>query len=246
MKVLLAEVQQSIYQVCPAFRGGESGEKHRSEFQMLEWYRIGYSLEELMVDLEQLVLHTAVTLSSVYGSLEPRIPFQRTTYKALFQQRYDVCPHRASDDELRRLCEAHPTDHLDKNARRADLLDALFSMGVEPELRSPILVSDYPASQAALAELKVDDEGCEVANRFEFYLDGMEIANAYQELTDAGELSQRFDANNATRLQLGKPQIPDDSTLLKAMDDLPMCAGAALGIDRLLMALLAEKDIRRV
>lgn len=245
MKCLLAEIGGSIYQICPAFRGGESGQRHRSEFQMLEWYRVGYSLDELMTDLEHL-LAAAMASLALPDTDASTFPFRRFAYKELFHERFGICPHTASDSELRKLCQTLPDDHLDNGARRADLLDALFSLGVEPRLNEPTLVYDYPASQAALAEVKTDGDGCQVADRFECYLQGMEIANAYQELNDAAELRERFRENNVTRLKLGKPEVPDDVSLLNALGKMPACAGAALGVDRLLMALIGESDISRV
>ncbi len=246
MKCLLAESGQSLYQICPAFRGGETGERHRVEFQMLEWYRVGYLLPELMQDLEALLGRAHAALAREHPVIPIQLPATRVTYKSLFQDRYGLCPHSAQEDELRRLCHKASVAHLGENAQRADLLDALFSLGVEPELHETTIVHDFPACQAALAEVREDEDGCEVANRFELYQAGMEIANAYQELTDPEELRRRFKRNNAVRQAEGRPEIPDDLELLEAMGKMPVCSGIALGIDRLLMVLLGASNIDAV
>ena len=246
MKCLLAETGQSIYQICSAFRAGEAGERHRIEFQMLEWYRVGYRLTELRRELEALLASIDSMLAEAFEIRRIRLPLRCVSYQSLFRERYGVCPHTTDDNRLRQLAETLPAEHLADDARRADLLDTLFSQGIELQLQEATLVYDFPACQSALAERHADDQGCEVANRFELYLGGLEIANAYQELTDADELRCRFAENNAIRSELGKPPVPDDPELLDAMTTMPACAGIALGIDRLLMALLSAPDIGRV
>lgn len=246
MKCLIADSGRSIYQICPAFRGGEEGRRHRVEFQMLEWYRVDYSLRELMIDLESLLASAHSALASDEALLPFPQPLTRVAYATLFEARFGGCPHSASDDELMELCRSLPLAHLEEGARRADMLDALFSTGVEPDLVRGTLVFDFPACQATLAEYRIDDAGHQVADRFEFFLGGMEIANAYQELIDPEELSRRFSENNAVRRTVGKPEIVDDPGLLEATTRMPRCAGIALGIDRLLMALFKEASISEV
>lgn len=241
MKCLLAETGQSIYQLCSAFRAGEVGSRHRVEFQMLEWYRVDYSLSELVRDLETLISEIVYTLAKDFTVSAVDRHFMSASYAALFREHYDMCPHASSDDQLKAL--ACDFAHLDASSRRADVLDALFAEAVEPQLTKATIVTDFPACQAALAETRIDEEGNEVAHRFEFYLGGMEIANAYQELTDADELRRRFEENNKLRREMGKEEVTNDAELLSAMTTLPGCAGIALGVDRLLMALLGETDI---
>jgi len=244
MKCLVADSRQSIYQICPAFRYGESGHRHRIEFQMLEWYRVDYSLRDLMDDLESLLAR--IRSGSVSDEALLPQPLRKVSYATLFKTRFGACPHASNDDELMELCAGFPVTHLGEDVRRADMLDALFSLGIEPGLVEGTLVFDYPACQAALAEYRIDDQGNQVADRFEFFLDGMEIANAYQELIDPEELTRRFSENNAIRRTVGKPEVADDPALIEATARMPRCAGIALGIDRLLMALYGEPDISQV
>ncbi len=241
MKCLLAETGQSIYQLCPAFRAGEVGSRHRVEFQMLEWYRVDYALSELAQDLETLISEIATALADDFPVASITSPFNRVNYASLFREHYDLCPHASSDDDLNAL--AHDFAHLDASSRRADVLDALFAKAVEPQLIEATIVTDFPACQAALAEIRIDEDGNQVADRFELYMGGMEIANAYQELTDADELLRRFEENNRVRRAMGKTEVANDTELLTAMTALPRCAGIAMGIDRLLMALLGQSDI---
>lgn len=246
MKCLIADSGRSIYQICPAFRGGEEGRRHRLEFQMLEWYRVDYSLCDLMNDLESLLTRVHSALAPDDALLPQAHPLTRVAYATLFKDRFGACPHTASDNELVDLCRSLPLAHLGEEARRADLLDALFSTGIEPGLVEGTLVSDYPACQAALAAYRTDEEGHQVADRFELFISGMEIANAYQELLDSKELSRRFSENNAVRRALGKREVADDPELLEATARMPRCAGVALGIDRLLMAFFGETSISEI
>ena len=128
----------------------------------------------------------------------------------------------------------------------ADCLDALFSTVIEPGLGAPTLVYEYPAFQSALAEVGYGEQGDIVSRRFELFAGGLELANAYQELTDAEELRARFDENNRQRALTNKPEIPADETLIEATARMPACSGIALGMDRLAMVLLGERDIRAV
>ena len=236
MKRLLSADSGSIFQIARAFRDGEAGSRHNPEFSLLEWYQTGYDHHQLMVEAADLVVHC----------LGPR-PVEYFSYRQLFLQLLSIDPFTSSVTELReRAC-----DEIDVGTVSGDRdlwLDLLMSHLIEPQLRDRGLsfIYDYPASQAALSRIvKVDDFA--VGQRFEFYVDGIELANGYCELTDAAEQRQRFIADNARRREFGLPERPLDEYLLAAMEaGLPDCAGVALGIDRLLMLATGADDIRQV
>lgn len=231
MKRLLAAGSGPIYQLCKAFRAGDEGSRHNPEFTMLEWYRPGWSLQELMAEVDALL--RVVLPGNAFAQ-----PAEHLTYRAVFEQRFAINPHGASLETLQRLVAAHTSygnwAELDSTA----CLDLLFSLVIEPELgrHGPVFIHEYPAEQAALAQVQINGEGDRVAMRCEVYLRGMELANAYLELTDAAEQRQRMLADAASRHTSGLPLIPFDERFLAALDGgLPACAGVALGVDRLLM-----------
>jgi lysyl-tRNA synthetase class 2 len=239
MKRLLAAGCGPIYQICRVFRDGEAGRLHNPEFTLLEWYRPGFDHHRLMEELAELI-----------NSLlpEPR-PVERLSYGELFQRYLAINPHRARVDELRQCAEGNNIPGVDslQLAERDGWLDLLLSHLIEPELGRDRLtfVYDYPASQASLARLREGDPP--VAQRFELYMGGMELANGFFELTDAQEQRHRFAADNSRRQREGLPQVPMDEHLLAALKrGLPECAGVALGIDRLLMVLTGASHIREV
>lgn len=236
MKRLLAAGSGPIYQVARAFRDGEAGARHNPEFSLLEWYRPGFDHHRLMAEVAQLVC----------TCLGER-PWQALSYRALFQRSIGVDPFAAGTAELERRARAGR--ELGDLAGGRDLwLDLLLTHDVEPWLADQGLcfVYDYPASQAALSRI-VTEEGVAVGQRFELYVDGVELANGYCELTDAAEQRSRFEADNATRRRAGQPPRPLDENLLAALAaGMPPCSGVALGVDRLLMLASGETDIRRV
>tara|TARA_B110000967_G_scaffold209882_1_gene268292 strand:+ start:4385 stop:5224 length:840 start_codon:yes stop_codon:yes gene_type:complete len=245
MKCLLAEHRRSIFQICPAYRGGEIGRRHRVEFQMLEWYRCGHTLHELMDDLQAMLRHVSHQMGN-YGIQPISHAVDRYSYRQLFEKYLKVNPHLVAVEGLAGLVAPGVTAHLDEHSTLGDHLDAVFSDAIEPQLLAPTIVYDFPACQAALAETKRTSVGDLVSDRFELYVGGVEIANAYQELCDEQELTRRFAVNNQQRQATGKPIIADDMELLAVIDDLPRCAGVALGIDRLTMALRGLEDIAGV
>lgn len=246
MKVLLANYQRDLYQICPAFRGGEAGAKHRVEFQMLEWYRCGMKLPALMADLASLFRALVAGLADDFDLAHEQDDLQRVSYRTLFEAKFHLNPHSASLLQLRQLTDHLDLKHLDQSANVSDCLDALFSTSIEPALRQPTLVYDYPAVQCALADVSSGEQGDLVSQRFEFFAGGLELANAYQELTDAEELQRRLEENNRQRDKLGRPRVPLDEALIEATGRLPACAGIAMGIDRLAMVLLGADSIDAV
>lgn len=251
LKRLLAAGAGPIYQLGPVFRGGESGSRHNVEFTMLEWYRPGVSLEALAGEFEALVAASIGAMARPDAGPEP-VPMARLRYADLFQQRFGRNPHTATGDELASLAGTHfpdATAHIEvfgDEGSRNDWLDVLFSGGIEPTLVSPTLVFDYPATQAALARIEPDADGNPVARRFECYLGGVEIANAYDELIDANELRLRFERWNALRRVRGKPAIALDEALLAAVGRMPATTGIAVGIDRLLAWLTCAGSLDEV
>ena len=245
MKRLLASGSGSIYQICPAFRAGELGSKHNTEFSMLEWYRVGYSLEELVAEVATL-LQQALDVIQVQTS-----EFRFTTYRELFTSRFDVNPHDAGIETLRGLIFAEnlTADHIgniDDDATRNECLDLLFASCIEPGLDEPTFVLEFPAGQAALAKIAANDQYDVVARRFELYWQGMELVNGYDELTDPAELQQRFEKNNTQRVARGLIEMAPDKKLLASMSELPDCAGVAIGLDRLVMLLCGKTSIDEV
>lgn len=226
MKRLLASGAPSIYQVCKAFRGGpERGPLHNPEFTMVEWYGVGQSYVEGMQ-----------FLSDLMEALMDRGPAKRMTYRAAFQQFAEVDPF----DEIALL---RKLDVADIDLARDLLLTSL----VEPQLGTtvPVILHDYPPSQAALAQVR--ESNPPVAERFELYLNGIELANGYHELLDANILQTRNRDSNEQRRQDGKYALPEDSRLLRAMSHgLPNCTGCALGFDRLVMIAAGAKVIDEV
>lgn len=238
LKRLLAAGCGAVYSLGKVFRDGEAGRRHNPEFTMLEWYRPGWDEHALMGEVEELLIAVgAVTATRC----------QRLSYGELFLAVTGLDPHDTSDGSLRAMAsQVAATDWSDEP--RSHCLDLIFSLLVEPVLPAGLVqVYDYPAGQAALAQLARNEQGQLVARRFEAFLDGMELANGYFELTDAAEQRSRFEQDNRVRQQLGKPPVPVDEKLLAALRaGLPESAGVALGVDRLLMRLADIDDIRRV
>ena len=242
MKRLLAAGSGCIYQIARVFRDGEAGRRHNPEFTLLEWYRVGFDHHRLMDEVAELVTEL---LTGQLALAEP----ERLSYQELFQRHLDLNPHQASVAELAACAETRcvpippgmPMDDADP------WLDLLLTHGIEPKLGRGRLtfVYDYPASQAALARLRPGESL--VGERFELYLNGVELANGFHELGDAGEQRRRFEAENAARRALGLPVMPMDENLLAALEaGLPDCAGVALGFDRLAMLAAGKTALAEV
>ena len=235
MKRLLAGGSGSIYQICKAFRNGEQGRRHQLEFTLLEWYRVGFDHHGLMDEMAALL-----------SRLRWRTT-ERRSYRACFEASFGFNPHEAGPERL--LAAAREAGFAGDAETAADaLLDFLFSHGPGPTLglEQPLFVYDYPACQAALARLRPagDGRGYPVAERFELFIAGLEIANGFHELTDAEEQRNRFEEENRLRQARGQAPMPVDEALLAALErGLPDCAGVALGVERLLMALTGATSI---
>jgi lysyl-tRNA synthetase class 2 len=228
MKRLLAAGSGPIFQLCKAFRDEEMGRLHRPEFMMLEWYRPGFDHHALMDETEAL-LQEILACSG---------PMLRYTYRDLFLCYLGWDPHPAS---ALQIIEQLPVLGLGaglENLNKSDALNVIMTHILEPKLvdlgaGAPVFIYDYPIEQAELAKIKG-----QVAERFEVYYQGIELANGYHELTDAVEQAQRFTADNQLRVRLNKPEIPIDYALLEGLSSGTFpepCAGVALGVDRLIM-----------
>nr|WP_086938069.1 elongation factor P--(R)-beta-lysine ligase [Thaumasiovibrio occultus] len=237
MKRLLCAGSGSIFQLGKAFRNEECGRYHNPEFTMLEWYRVGFTHHDLMDEMNALLM-------LVLGCEAA----DRMTYQQAFIDVLGVCPLEASMDELKQA--AAPlglSDIAESETHRDTLLQLLFSMGVEPNIGQvrPAFVYDFPASQAALARISQQDT--RVAERFEVYFKGIELANGFHELADPKEQRERFEADNVYRQANGLAEQVIDEHLLAALQaGLPDCAGVALGIDRLIMLALGQDHIEQV
>ncbi|MCB9685184.1 MAG: EF-P lysine aminoacylase GenX [Alphaproteobacteria bacterium] len=215
-----------IYEIGPCFRDREHGAWHRREFTMCEWYRAGGEPEDVMDEVESLVRAAAAAL----GVREPG-PWRRTTVATLFAE------HAGLD-----LTLTTARDLSGEDESWDDAMMRRFVTDVEPALHGAVFVADWPASQAALARVR-DDRAWPVATRFEAYIDGVELANAFHELLDAGELRARFEAANRARVDAGEAPHPVDERLIGAVGRMPRTTGIALGVDRLVAALMSWDGI---
>lgn len=237
MKRLLAAGYGDCWQYCKVFRADEQGLRHLPEFSMVEWYRVGFDLPMLIAEVVDLI-RTATQAS---------IAVEQRAYGDWFALATGgVNPHTAQLSELRQLASQWiDASDLDRNA----CLDIIMTHRVEPSLNPQVMsiVTDYPAAQAALAKRRLDWQGQEVAQRFEVYWKGLELANGYHELTDVDEQRQRFEQDNLIRQQHHLPPVPCDEKLLAAMaHGMPASAGVALGFDRLFMAMTDTTNIADV
>lgn len=233
MKRLLASGMGAIYQISKVFRNEEQGKRHNPEFTMLEWYQPGHDHHQLMGELESFL------------SLFAMSDCEKISYDNVFARQTGLDPHTCDTDELVRLAEEYGLSS--SSEERSVLLDFIFSHKIVSTLGNtkPLFVYDYPACQSALA--KLGDKSPKIAERFELFINGMEIANGFHELTDADEQLDRFEEDLLLRKKAKRPDIPLDHLFLDAMKyGLPSCAGIAVGIDRLLMAITGIDDIREV
>lgn len=238
MKRLLAAGSGAIYQISKAFRAEECGKNHNPEFTMLEWYRPDYDHHQLMQEVDALLQTILQTPPAI-----------RYSYRELFTKTLGVDPLTESAAGLQACASQQGislSDNID-HTQRDTWLELLMTHILEPKLgfSAPVFVYDYPASQAALARIRDDDPP--VAERFEVYVNGIELANGYYELADVNEQRRRFMQDLQKRQAAGLMTPPLDERLLAALESgLPNCAGIALGIDRLIMLALQSENINDV
>ncbi|TRO80256.1 EF-P lysine aminoacylase GenX [Trichloromonas acetexigens] len=223
MKRLLAAGYPRLFQICRCWRQGERGRRHLPEYTMLEWYRSGCDYRALMDDCE--ALFASLCPEGQLAGIDLTSPWERLTVAEAFT-RYGSLP----------LDEALATERFDE----------IIALEIEPRLGTerPTFLLDYPATHAALARRK--PENPQLAERFELYIQGMELANAFSELTDPDEQRRRFEQEEAERRRLGKTPYPTPEKFLSELALLPEAAGIALGVDRLVMLLTGAQTIDEV
>jgi lysyl-tRNA synthetase class 2 len=240
MKRLLAAGSGDIYQISHVFRGNERGRWHNPEFTLIEWYRRGFAMRELMAEVAELAL-TLLDLPA--GTTMEYLP-----YAQAFGRELRVDPLTAPDDELRTLAMAHGLDpRVAERCQRDEWLDWLMGTVIGPRLGTAGLcfVHHYPASQAALARLDPADP--RMALRFELYCRGVELANGFEELSDPVQQRARFELDRQQRIEAGLTAPAMDESLLSALAaGLPPVSGVAMGFDRLLMLRTGHASIEEV
>ena len=234
MKCLLAGGSGPIYQICKAFRNEESGKIHSPEFTILEWYRPGFSEADLIAEVDALMQCICKTE-----------PLEIRTYQDCFETEFHLNAHQANKEELIKLCQEQHIDLVaDDTLNLDDYLMLLFSHKIEPTLGldRPVIITDFPATQAALAKTKIVN-GETVAARFELYFKGIELANAYDEQNDPELLRIQFEKDLSERKRLGLKTVPLDEKLIDSTANMPSGCGIALGLDRLIMLAMDKKSI---
>ena len=240
LKRLLAAGVGDCYELGRVFRDGEAGGRHNPEFTMLEWYRVGWDHRVLIDETAELV-RAALSLLGRDASLRV------VTFRDLYRDVLGIDAFTASEDDLRATLGDVVIDP--HGLSRDDWLDLLMTHRLQPAFATDELlaVTDYPASQCALAKLRDDGDGHAVAERFELYLGPIELANGYHELQDAAEQGARFSRDGDVRRSRNDAVPPTDARLLAALAaGMPACAGVALGVDRLLMAMMGTPRIADV
>ncbi len=227
MKRLLAAGYDKLFQVCHCWRAGERGTTHLPEYSMLEWYRSDCDYHQLMLDCEAMLLHlnSGQQLNKQGQSIDLSPPWPRMTITEAFSQ-FSSIPLEI--------------------ALATDKFDPIIALEIEPNLPTdrPIFLTEYPVEHASLARKKTSDH--KVAERFELYIGGLELANGFSELTDPVEQRQRFTREESQRRKQGKPPYPSPEPFLKELTSLSPAAGIALGVDRLIMLLCDKTRIDEV
>lgn len=238
MKRLVIAGMPQIYQICKSFRQSEHGSRHSPEFTMLEWYRAGDGIQEGM----QL-------LSDFVATILKRPASEQISYRDAFLKFAQIDPLTAEASQLADICRCRIAiaGNLPMDAEKDFWLDLILTHLIEPHIGwdAPCIIYDWPQTQSALAIVRPAQENQPpVAERFELYIDGVELANGYHELRDADELYKRNTVVNLQRIEDGKPPLPVNSRLLEAMrSGMPICSGVALGVDRLLMVMTGATSI---
>lgn len=237
LKRLLAAGLGDCYELGKVFRNGEAGARHNPEFTMLEWYRVGWTHHQLMDE-------TAELLKAALALAGRRATVRDTSFRQLYLDKFGFDPMTAPEEELRSPLGVYDIDPA--GLTRDDWLDLLMTHLIQPSIPASriLLVYDYPVSQCALAKIRPGKPP--VAERFEAYLGPLEMANGYHELNDPAEQRARFEADLARRRARNAAEPAIDERLLAALPKLPDCAGVALGVDRLMMALLGTDKLADV
>lgn len=237
LKRLLAEGIGDCYELGRVFRNGETGVRHNPEFTLLEWYRVGWTEQQLLAELSDLV-------SVIFSKIGRVVAIKKMTYRDWFYEYLQLDPHNAPIESLQAVL--HPIRIAAETLQRDDWLDLIVTHRLQAQnpKDSLLLIYDYPASQCALARVRAGSPP--VAERFEAYLGEFELANGYHELNNAEEQRTRFLCDQALRAERGLVQPKIDEHLLAALPQLPDCAGVAMGVDRLLMAMSGVVDIRKI
>jgi len=247
MKRLLASGTGSIYQICKVFRKHEQGSLHNPEFTMLEWYRSGFDHHQLMREMEELLV--------ALGLLEAQASISRMSYRQLFQEYAGLDPFALDVDQIEdyisargiNLVSAPGRGQSDRPLSKDDLLALIQTHIIEPGMRDQgfLLVLDFPPSQASLARIRDDEPP--VAERFELYVNGIELAYGFNELTDSHEQLRRFNFEQQQRQLKGMKKVQTDHHLVDALAaGLEACAGVAVGFDRLVMLAANKQSIQEV
>ncbi len=240
MKRLLAAGYPDIYSICRVFRDGEAGQRHAPEFTMVEWYRLGFELAEIVDDTTRFIA-TCLDLPTLANSVV------RFDFADVFREFAGIDVTDASLDDLAKCCGADERLRAAIGTDKDAWLDLILATIVAPQFVPDQLtvVQHYPASQAALARLCPDDP--RFADRFEVFCGSIELANGYVELTDAGEQRRRMDSDLKKRTDSGQAEPPWDRSLIAALESgLPPCAGVAVGFERLQMIIDGTDDMRDV
>lgn len=240
MKRLLAAGFPDIYEICKVFRDGELGRQHQPEFTMVEWYRLGFSLDEMVAE-------TVEFIETLLPSSRLSARAARMSYCEAFRRFANIDPLSADIAELRSLVDADDDLTASLGASKEAWLDLMMVQRIAPQFTDGRLtvIDHYPAAQAALARLSPDNN--DVADRFEVFFGAIEIANGYVELTDAAEQRRRCQKDQAKRKSQGSPVRPIDAKLIAALDHgLPDCAGVAVGFDRLQIISAGTHNINSV
>jgi lysyl-tRNA synthetase class 2 len=238
MKRLLAAGLGDIYELGRVYRESESGPWHNPEFTLLEWYRPGWDYLDLAAEVISLIKHCGPEQFSNW-------PVQTVSYRELFTTGIGLDPFNCDESDLAACASERGINAL--GLTQQEWLDLLLSEVVQPQLEAEsfTIVHDFPPATAALA--KIRQGPCPVAERFEVFAGSVELANGYQELTDAAEQLARFERENHLRSIRGELVAPLDKALIDAIKHgLPECAGVAMGIDRLLMLMLGVEHIKMV
>ena len=236
MKRLLAAGSGDIYQLCKVFRAGEQGTRHNPEFTLLEWYRLGFDMPAMMQEV-------AVLLSELLATQLHAEPLFLSYRQALVDYA-QVDPLATTPAQWQAAFLQHTGEGV-AGASGSDWLDLLLSLVVQPKLPASrlVFITHFPAAQASLARLDAEDP--RVARRFEVFVNGLELANGFEELTDVAEQRRRIEAEQHTRQCNGLACLPADARFLAALEHgLPACSGVALGVDRVVMLMLGLAQIR--